>query len=116
MVRILILSIMLAGPKELKLVAVNLKILPIHVKRMLAKVTNVKIMQHVSHLNMLGSRAIARATKPPAGLEDIVKLKVTTSQVKFYGQESSKRFTANPCAEIIFIIKRFTKHLGEVMK
>ena len=67
---------MLADHKELKLDAVNQKTAQIHAKLMLAKAINVKIMQHVSRQSMLDLLVIVKATKLPAGLDDIVKQKV----------------------------------------
>ena len=76
MVKILILSTMLDDHKELKLDAVNQKTARTHAKLMLVKATNVKIMQPVCLQNMLDSLVIVKATKLPAGLDDIVKQKV----------------------------------------
>ena len=71
---------MLADHKELKLDAVNQKTAQIHAKLMLAKAINVKIMQHVSHQSMLDLLVIVKATKQPAGLDDIAKQKVSLHQ------------------------------------
>ena len=79
MEKILILLTMLAGHKELKLDAANQKTAQIHVKLMHAKATNVKIMRHVFHQSMPDLLAIVKATKLPAGLDDIAKQKVKFS-------------------------------------